>query len=392
MKIAIVKDCIYPFTHGGGELRDYMFSREFVKRGHEVSLVGMKLWGGGSAYRTIEHGITGVGVTDGLELYNKRGVRTLKDSLAFMNACTTSTLDNLVGDVDMLLADHVPYIHLGNLQRWAEEIGIPLFVTWHEYYGYRHWFKERLLPVALGCGMMEKWVLRMGDKIVAVSDRTRERLIRAGVSPQRVTVVEGGVDNESIAKVAPHPVKKFDVIYSTRLVRHKRVDLFLYALKEAEHLWWETHVGRKRLKAVITGNGPLENDLIALAKKLDLDVYFTGWMPSIKDVWTHMKSSKVMLHTSQREGFGFSALEAMACGLPVVTSNENSNAINQLVSHGYNGFVAEPNARSMATGLLTMYDSVTESSEMSDNCKDFAKRYSWSTGAEQLIEEYDNAR
>lgn len=389
MKIGIIKDCVYPYTKGGGELRDYMFAKEFVKMGHEVSLIGMKFWEGGTTVE-IDEGITGVGITRKSSLYTSKGVRSLRDSIAFMQACSIYNLEDHVGKVDMLLTDHVPYLHLGNVQAWAQHLKIPVFVTWHEYYGYKHWLKERFLPVGITCGLIEKWVMGFGDRVVAVSERTKDRLLKAGGDEGQVIVVEGGLDNDGVDAVTPF-VHTSDVIYSTRMVRHKRVDLFLKAMKLAEERMFHSHAGKK-LKIVLTGDGPLKPELERLAGELNLDVRFTGWIPSLADVWGYMKSSKVMVHTSEREGFGFTALEAMACGLPVVTSNEDSNAINQLVTHGYNGYISDPTVEGFATGFIRMYNQRLKSNLIPVNAKVFAKKYSWTTGAEKLIKEYENVR
>lgn len=392
MKIAMVKDCIYPFTKGGGEMREHHFAKEFAAMGHEVLMVGMKLWEGDDR-RELGPGLTAVGIAGGMKLYNERGVRTLMDAVEFMNACTESALIKQVGAVDMILADHIPFIHLGNLQRWAKTLGIPLFVTWNETYGYGHWAKERSFVSAIGYALVEKWCLRMGDRIVAISERTQDRLIKAGVRPSRVTIIEGGIDIEAVS-LAPPAGAESDVIYSTRLVRHKRVDLFLRAIKEAEEIMG------KRLKAVITGDGPLRSDLERLSSELDLDVTFTGWLPELSDVWGHMKRSKVLLHTSQREGFGHGPLEAMACGIPVISSDEDSNAVNALIRQAQAesllcGFTAQPDAYNMAhwlSKMLNLLDDDDQKQRIAKDCRGYAQRFSWAAGAQKLIEEYSHVR
>ena len=56
-----------------------------------------------------------------------------------------------------------------------------------------------------------------------------------------------------------------------------------------------------------------------------------------------MKSSKICVLPSTREGFGITALEALACGLPVVTIDHKANAICDLITES-NGFLCSLSA------------------------------------------------
>ena len=64
-----------------------------------------------------------------------------------------------------------------------------------------------------------------------------------------------------------------------------------------------------------------------------------------------MKSAKVFALPSEREGFGIVALEANACGLPVVTADHPDNATRHLITAGENGFLTNVDATSLAETL-----------------------------------------
>lgn len=86
---------------------------------------------------------------------------------------------------------------------------------------------------------------------------------------------------------------------------------------------------RKRAaKLVLVGTGPEEAEVRELAAKLGVakDVKFVGEDP---DVAKHLKGAAVLLSTSEFEGFGMSLLEAMACGVPVVTTD--SGGVREVV-------------------------------------------------------------
>lgn len=71
---------------------------------------------------------------------------------------------------------------------------------------------------------------------------------------------------------------------------------------------------------VVCGEGPLRETLLDEVKHLGLEnqVTLLGFRRDVKD-WLH--SSDVFLFPSKREGLGIAALEAMASGLPIITSN-----------------------------------------------------------------------
>jgi len=71
---------------------------------------------------------------------------------------------------------------------------------------------------------------------------------------------------------------------------------------------------------LVVGTGPQAADLRELAERLGVAdrVRFLGWV-SDEDKFTALASSDAFVSTSQHEGFGLMYLEAMACGLPVVT-------------------------------------------------------------------------
>lgn len=377
MRIAIIHDCIYPYRNGGGEVRNHYLARQLADNGHEVFLVGMKDWDGDD-YLELSEGVTAVGVSTGMALYDQTGKRTISDAMMFAASCSSQQLDKYIPDVDLVEANNIPYMHLPNIHRWTDSKDIPMFVTWHEVYGYSHWRKERNLIVGAFATYYERKATKFGDYIIAVSDHTKQRLLDLGVKPEKIKVVFGGVDTTKIEQTPPDGPES-DVIYSARLVSTKRVDLLLSASQISSE-----KLGRP-IKGVITGDGPLKNELEELSDKKGLDFEFTGWLPEKEDVWGRMKNSKVMVHTSQREGFGFAALEAMACGLPVVAMNEATTAIGELVTEGRNGYITDPDPSSVSEGIIKALGNYQS---MSASCRHQADSFSWERSGESLMKAY----
>ncbi|HDN73473.1 MAG TPA: glycosyltransferase, partial [Archaeoglobus sp.] len=130
------------------------------------------------------------------------------------------------------------------------------------------------------------------------------------------------------------------------------------------------------IKCIIIGDGPEKEKLMKLAKELRVEenVKFVGFLENHDDVIAYMKSSKVFVLPSTREGFGIVALEANACGLPVITVNHRRNAACDFINNE-NGFVCELSAEDIAEKILIGLET---GKDMKRNCIENAMRYDWS--------------
>ncbi len=91
-------------------------------------------------------------------------------------------------------------------------------------------------------------------------------------------------------------------------------------------------------KLVLVGDGPERSDCEHLARDLDLqkDVIFLGKQDGLVEI---LNASDLFLMPSQSESFGLSALEAMACGIPVVSTSVGG--LPELNIHNETGYIAE---------------------------------------------------
>jgi L-malate glycosyltransferase len=90
-------------------------------------------------------------------------------------------------------------------------------------------------------------------------------------------------------------------------------------------------------KLLLVGDGPERRRIEALCQELDIhdDVRFLGKMELIEEV---LSVADVFLMPSEKESFGLAALEAMACEVPVISSN--TGGLPELNLHGVTGFLS----------------------------------------------------
>nr|WP_214041242.1 glycosyltransferase family 4 protein [Methanoculleus sp.] len=349
MKIAYVYDAVYPWVKGGVEKRIREVSVRLADRGHEVHVYGMRSWDGPA---TIERdGVTIHGVCPGEALY-AGGRRTVPQALRFGKAVLRPLLSS---GADVVDCQNFPYFSCFAAKAASVRRGFPLVVTWHEVWG-DYWY-DYLGPRGAFGKAVERLAAGLTVHPVAVSPSTARALEALGVAGP-VPVVPNGIDTERIAAVAP-AAEGSDVIFTGRLIREKNVDLLLRALVPV----------RKEvpdLRALVVGDGPERPALERLAHDLGLAgaVTFTGFLPDHDSVVAAMKASRVFVLPSTREGFGIAALEAMACGLPVVTTDHPGNAAGDLVQEGVNGYRSGLSAGELGEGILFWLEKGPENQDL----------------------------
>lgn len=196
-----------------------------------------------------------------------------------------------------------------------------------------------------------RWGYGMADWVAAASEAARADLITTFEVPAERVVVsrnwfghdgaESAEHGGSVVRRAGVPDAGFDVIYVGRLVPVKNLGLFMEVVRDLREV-------RPNVRAVIVGGGP---ELAALERQrtqygLEDHVVFTGWQ---RDVRPWLASSRVFCLTSHHEGAPIAVLEAMALGLPVVSTRYPG--ADELVRDGETGFLCRDRTE-LAEGVL----------------------------------------
>lgn len=366
--IAVVSDSVLPFNKGGKETRILHLTQELARLGHNVHIYTMQWWDGGSTYR--QSGITYHAISKRYPLYAGQR-RSIKQGLLFGLA----TLKLLRYNFDLLEVDHMPYFPLFSAKLVSIVKRRPMYATWHEVWGRAYWSKY-LGPAGLIAYLIERASVHLPDAIIAVSPHTQNQLRTVLGYRGPLHLVPNGTDHAAIQTIAPAS-EKSDIIYAGRLLAHKNVDLLVKAVARLRTV-------QPDIRCLIVGDGPEYAAIQGLIKahELQRNVIMKGFVPTSEVVFSLMKSSKVFVLPSVREGFGISVIEAFACGLPVITVEHPDNAARHLIRDGL-GIVCDPNVTSLTRALRTV---LKESPVTAPVDETFA--FAWSDAAGALAEVY----
>lgn len=204
------------------------------------------------------------------------------------------------------------------------------------------------------------------DHFIAVSQGLRDRLISSGVPANGVTVIYNGVSLEEIAPSAePGSVRReMGFLPETPLVgivaRLHEVKGHSYFLEAARNILLQ----RPEIRFLVVGAGPSRPALEKLAGEFGIkeQVVFTGF---VDNVYSLMADLDLLVISSLWEGFGLTAIEAMALGVPVVATEVGG--LPEVVLHGETGLLAPPaNPAALARNIVWMLDHPGEAASMTE--------------------------
>lgn len=361
MKIAIVCDRVYPYFKGGVEKRYWDIAKRLIKRGHEIHIYTGQ-WPKMKKNEIVDgiylHGVYKVGN------FYVDGKKSIKESLLY----TIKLLPVLLkADFDVIDCDQFPLIHIFSVKLISILRKKRIILTWSEVWD-KYWF-EYIGWKGLFGYLTEKIVTRLPNKIVSISKHTTNRLIsQVKINPSKIVTIPVGIDFEKINKIKPSK-NILDIIFAGRLLSHKNVDVLI---KSVDLL----RSKNPNIKCLIIGNGPEKKRLEKMVMSLGLskNVLFLDFLKNHNDLYALMKSSKVFVLPSTREGFGIVVLEANACGIPVIAVNHKDNAARDLVKEGKNGFISKFSDKFLAEKILK---ALKIGKDMKLDCIYEAKRYDW---------------
>ena len=244
--------------------------------------------------------------------------------------------------------------------------------------------KSVLVPGQYAFGALnarwERQTFAQAQTVVAVSDMVRDELIQIGVPAAKIEVIVNGVD---IDEFQPGPADRS----ALGLPEDVPLGLFVGDIQSPiKNLDTVFHglTDVPALHLAVAGALP-RSPYPALARSLGIEdrVHFLGFRRDIADL---MRAADFFTLPSRRDSCPLVLLEAMASGLPIITSRQVGTA--NLVEESECGFVlhAPDDHDTLRHGLTALRDDPSLRAEMGRAARAMAERHSWKRMSEQYLD------
>jgi glycosyltransferase involved in cell wall biosynthesis len=344
---------------GGAEIHLHELFGRIAQWGHDVRLVSSG-WPGGPP-RAVVDGIqvTRVGGRHSFAMRARGAVRRALRETAF---------DVVVEDINKVplflpTITPLPFVaivpHLFGTTAFAEASAPMATVVW-------------------GAELPIPWVYKHAA-FHAISESTRDDLVRRGVPGERVAVIHPGVDSTLYRPDPATPrAARPTFLYLGRLKRYKGVEFAIRAVAAAR-------TARADITLDITGQGDDRPRLerLAVEHRVSDAVRFLGYV-SEEEKRRLLRRAWAVVFPSPKEGWGITNVEAAACGTPALASD--SPGLRESVQNGVTGYL-EPHGDVLALAermlMLAADSSLVE--QLGGAARRFAEGLSWDSAARATL-------
>jgi 1,4-alpha-glucan branching enzyme len=286
--------------------------------------------------------------------------------IAFSEAAA-ALVERRAPDVDLVHCHDWSTALAGAILR--QRLAVPMAVNVHLPQG--HLARQRL----------EDRGLAAADLVIVNSRATAGELAARGLPLRRLEVVPNGVDRRRFRPPAEGDEDGGYVLFVGRLVAQKGVDWLLKAFAAVVRRLPEARL-------VVAGDGDLELYLQRVARYLGIPhrVDFRGWTTGAALVELYRRARLVVV-PSYYEPFGIVALEAMACGRPVVASRVGGLA--EVIEDGVGGrLVPAGDHLELARCLVALLGDPDLLRRMGEAARAHTARFTWEAAADRTLALY----
>ncbi len=217
-----------------------------------------------------------------------------------------------------------------------KRFALPLIVQLHgDYIDNPYWIKKNKINRFLNS--VGKFILKRADSVRVVSERVKKKVLKLGVSDERIYKIPVFINTENFTSKSTLTVReKFSnfndiVLFVGRLSDEKNVNCLLQAADLVLEQFPDTLF-------LIVGDGPERKNLENFATELEIEknVIFEGAIEH-KKIPLYYNSCDMFVLPSKREGRSIAIVEALACGKPVISTN--ISGAEDVILNGENGFI-----------------------------------------------------
>ena len=291
-------------------------------------------------------------------------------------------------------ADRLDVIHyttpgpVGLAARYvAGKLGLPMVGSFHTLLSEYTEVLSGSRRLGQAMRIYQRWAYGRCGTVLAPSQATARLLVDAGFRADRLRVWARGVDTRTFTPAARSEAHRAAwgarpqvpiVAYAGRLSREKGLDV-LPEISQSLRAHGQPH------RLLFIGDGPMRAELQAACP----GAIFTGKVAH-EDVPALLASADVFFFPSRTDTFGNVVLEAQACGLPVIVTNEGGP--REAVRHGETGLICGSQGPfTLAVALSWLLRERTRRVHMGAAARRYAEARSWPLALEPLFDAWREA-
>jgi glycosyltransferase involved in cell wall biosynthesis len=332
-RVALVYDCLFPFTVGGGERWYRQLAERLSEAGAMVTYLTRRQWD-----QTPEiPGIRAVAVSGRSKLYDEQGKRRLQPTVRFGCGLLWWLLRHR-REFDVVQVASFPFWSVLAVRLALAGTGTQVVVDWFEIWSARFWRSYAGPAIGTVGYLVQRCCLALSPTIVVLSETNAKRLRAMGRTDSPIVLAGFLPSDMHFAPrrdgLAPRPSPY--VLYAGRHIHDKGVDLLPASFAELHQMVSDLHF-------VIAGDGPLRERIIRECQQSGIGtvVDVPGFVAEA-ELQRLIAGASCLVAPSRREGYGFMPVDAMGKGTPVVTTAFEENLAVGNIDIGRNGFVADP--------------------------------------------------
>lgn len=366
MRIAITIPLFPPRWLAGTEIATYNIAKHLARRGYEVHVI-----------TALDKGLPKESMEEGFYVH-----RIFWRKIRFAGVISFWTKVFLVlrkVNPDMI---HVQSIEMCIPAFIAKKLMKKPYVVWGQ--GSDVYLPGKFIK------SISKLVLKNANTVIALTDDMKKEMQK--ICSRDVSVIPNGIDLSSFEDLSRKEARS-----KLQIKDDEKVILFVGTLRPVKGIRYLIEAMRlikdknESTKLFLVGDGEEREYLKNLVKGLILEecVRFIGKLPNEK-VPECMVASDVFVLPSLSEGFPVVILEAMASGLPIISTKVTG--LLEIVKDGKNGILVEsksPDEIAEKVLLILGDDELRE--KISENNREEAKRYSWDSAVDKLEEIYQKS-
>ena len=180
------------------------------------------------------------------------------------------------------------------------------------------------------------FAINQSDGITAVSESLKEETYRNFSITKQIDVIPNFIDLHRFSKKTKEHFRKAIAPNGEKLIVHTSNFRKVKRVEDVLHVFKKIHE-KIPSKMLLIGDGPDRSILEKMAHESGMseDIRFLGKLEAVEEI---LSVSDLFLLTSETESFGLASLEAMACQVPVISTNTGGSP--EVNIHGKTGFLS----------------------------------------------------